>query len=193
MSRAYWVKLASSVSTTIDASDKAIHKIDIEAVVPQGEMGELLEHALEQSGWTRSEDNGREFHKTMEDGVELTWNLDTNTVEAAATEQRQVVREVEVQGRGYDQNIARSDAERQLAKREKAAQQEASIEEERLQREITDRLGSNEKDRVREINEVLQKTYAEAVKRKAGRLGNVTSVSESTQDGEYQLTIVISE
>lgn len=193
MSRAYWVKLASSVSTTIDASDKAIHKIDLEAVVPAGEMGELLERALEQSGWTRSEDNGREFSKTMQDGVELTWNLDTHTVEAAATEQRQVVREVEVQGRGYDQNIARSDAERQLAKREKAAQQEASIEEERLQRELTDRLGANEKDRVRELNEVLQKTYAEAVKRKAGRLGNVTSVSESQQDGEYQLTIVISE
>jgi hypothetical protein len=193
MSRAYWVKLASSVSTTVKADDRAIHKIELDAVVPEGEMSELLEGALGASGWERSSEHPRRFTKESSEGVELTWDLDAGTVEASAEASRQVVRDVEVQGRGYSQDVAQVEAERQLATRERAALEEAKIEEERLQRQVTEQLGANEQDRVREINEVLQKTYAEAIKRKAQRLGTVTSVHESQQGGDYSLTIVISE
>ncbi len=193
MSRAYWVKLASSVSTTIKANDKAQHKIELDAVVPPAEMQELLEGALGASGWERSAENPREFKKNLQDGVQLTWNTDDNAVEATVEASRQVVRDVEVQGRAYSQDAAEVDAQRQLVQREKAAREEARIEEERLQRQLTERLEANENDRVREINEVLQQTYAEAIKRKAQRLGTVTSVHESKQGGDYSLTIVIAE
>ena len=78
--------------------------------------------------------------------------------------------------------------------REKAARDALGVEQRRIERRLADKLGETEGERTEAINEVLQKTYAEAIKRKAKRLGNITSVRESTDDnGEYSLTITIAE
>lgn len=191
MSRAYWVKLTSAVSETIDASDKAVHKIDLESVIPEDEMEDILKGALERNGWEDSGDGT--YTKTGDDGVTLTWNLEDMTVEATVRQEQQVTRDVQVEGRGYDQGTARREAERLLKQREQAARDAIGAESEKLQRELAKQLGDNEQERMREINGVLQETYAEALKRKARRLGNVTSVQESSDGDEYSLTITISE
>ena len=192
MSRAYWVKLSSSVSETVNAKDKSVHRIDLGAVVPEGEMSELLEGALEASGWEKGEDGV--YEKTLEDGVRLVWDLDAQEVEALVEESETVSRNVHVEGRGYDRSTARREAKRMLEQEEGAARDAINSEAERLQQKLSEKLDENEAARVKEINGVLQKTYAEALKRKARRLGNVTSITESnTEDGEYQLTITIAE
>ncbi len=192
MSRAYWVKLSSSVVETIEASDKATHRIELEAVVPEGEMQEILDSALEDSDWQKDPD-GKTFRKQIGE-VTLVWDTEENVVEASIESSQQASRDVRVEGRAYSQSGAQQDAERKLKQREKAAQDAIAGEAEQLQKKLTKELGENEADRVREINGVLQKAYAEAIKRKARRLGNITSVQEGTSDnGEYELTITISE
>jgi hypothetical protein len=192
MSRAYWVKLSSSVSETVEASDKAIHRIELDAVVPEGEMVDLLEGALTDSGWEKQEDGT--YKKESTGGITLVWDLPAMTVEARVDAERELVQEIEVSGRGYEESTARREAERLLSEREKAAHDAMGVERARLQGKLSEKLGANEADRVKEVNEVLRKTYADAIRRKADRLGNVTSVQESTgDDGEYRLTITIAE
>lgn len=191
MSRAYWVKLSTSVSDTIHANDRATHKIDLEAVVPAGEMTDIVTDALEEAGWARRDD-GR-FEKRIGD-VTLTWDVDKSEVEARVEASQSVSQDVHAEGRGYDQSHAQTDAEQRLEREATRVRDAIAGEQERLQQQLTQRLSESEERRVREINEVLQRVYAEAVKRKARRMGNVTSVQESTsEDGEYQLTITISE
>lgn len=192
MSRAYWVKLSSSVVETIEASDKATHRIELEAVVPESEMESILEGALAEAGWEKGDD-GRTWRRQVGD-VQLTWKLDDNVVEASVEGSHEVSRDVNVEGQAYSEDAARRNAQRQLEEREQAARDAIAGEAEQLQKKLTRQLGDNEQERVREINTVLQKAYAEALKRKAKRLGNVTSVQEGTSNqGEYQLTITISE
>jgi hypothetical protein len=193
MSRAYWIKLSSSVSESIHASDKATHKIDLEEVVPQGEMRDIVSQALEDSGWTQSPDNEDQYEKKLGD-VTMTWDLASNQVEATLEARQDVEKDVNVEGRAYSQDAAKREASRLLQQREQQARDQISAEEEALQRKLTQALEAGEQDRVREINEVLQKAYADALKRKARRLGNILSVQESTsEDGDYQLTITVAE
>jgi hypothetical protein len=191
MSRAYWVKLSTSVSDTIQANDRATHKIDLEAVVPVGEMRDIVSEALADAGWELQEDGS--FEKRVGE-VTLSWDLSRSEVDARVEASQSVTQDVHVEGRGYDQTLAQSDAEQRLEREATRARDALAGEQERLQQKLTETLGASEEGRVREINEVLQRAYAEAVKRKARRMGNVTSVQESTSDdGEYQLTITISE
>ncbi|MEL6178334.1 MAG: hypothetical protein AAFS10_05245 [Myxococcota bacterium] len=193
MSRAYWVKLSSSVSETINANDKATHKIDLEAVVPEGEMSEILRGALEEAGWEKSDNKDNAYEKNVE-GVTLVWDLEEMTVEAQVEGSETVSRNIAVEGRGYDRGTAKREAERMLQQEEESARDAIQSETDRLQQELSKKLDENEQQRVREINGVLQRTYAEGLKRKAGRMGNVTSINESTSpEGEYQLTITIAE
>ncbi len=191
MSRAYWVKLSTSVSDTIQADDCATHKIDLEAVVPAAEMGEIVGAALEGAGWERQDDGS--FRKQVRD-VTLVWDLTASEVRAGVEASQSLTQDVHAQGRGYDEKQAQSDAQKRLELEAKRVQDALAGEQERLQQQLTQKLSDSEEARVREINEVLQRAYAEAVKRKARRMGNVTNVQESTSDdGEYQLTITISE
>lgn len=193
MSRAYWVKLSSSVTETIHASDKATHKIDLEDVVPAGEMKDIVSSALEESGWTKSKDNDQEYKKKVGD-VDMVWDLEKGVVEASLEDARDVERDVHVEGRAWSKDQAKSEAKRLLSQREQQVRDSIGSEADDLQRQLTQKLEESEDERIREINEVLQKTYADAVKRKARRLGNVLSVQESTSpDGEYELTITIAE
>lgn len=192
MSRAYWVKLSSSVTETVNASDRATHRIELDAVVPEAEMKDIVQAALEESGWTRDED-GRTFRRRMGD-IELVWNVEENVVEATVESSQDVTRDVQVEGRAYSQTAAEQSAQRQLQQREQTARDAIAAEAEQLQKQLTRKLTDSEQERVREINGVLQKAYTEGLKRKARRLGNITSIQEGTNDkGDYELTITISE
>ncbi len=193
MSRAYWVKLSSSVVESVHASDKATHKIDLEAVVPEGEMKDIVSKALEEEGWTQSGDNDNQYEKKIGDTT-LVWDLEKNVVEATVEKSRDIEKDVTVEGRAWSQESAKTEAKRLLQQREQQVRDQIGAEEETLQKKLTDALEQGEQERVREINGVLQKAYSEAVKRKARRLGNVVSVQEGTSaEGDYELTITIAE
>ena len=62
-----------------------------------------------------------------------------------------------------------------------------------LRKEIAERLLAGEEERDRAINDLLLEVYAEALKRKAASLGNVTEVRENRRGDDYELIIRIAE
>ena len=85
-------------------------------------------------------------------------------------------------------------AEAELERQREGAEKAADALAERKQRELTKQLEDSDAGRMRLLNEVTQRVYAEALKKKAHQLGDVVSVQESTSpQGEYQLTIKVSQ
>lgn len=60
------------------------------------------------------------------------------------------------------------------------------------QSRVSQRLAEGEEQRLEEMNNVLQGVYAEALKRKARRMGDVVEQHEGTNEhGEYELVIKV--
>ena len=62
---------------------------------------------------------------------------------------------------------------------------------ESLTQDVIKALSEHREAQQAELNQVLQRVYAESLKRKASQLGDVLEVTESTVDGQYELVIKI--
>lgn len=189
MSRAYWVKLGSSIQETIKAGDKTSTKVDVKNICPEAEMEDILRKNLENEGWEKTGEN--EYEKEVE-GVNHKWDVKTGKVEASLEEEEEVTEKVKVKSRGYNNDSAREQAKKDLKAKEDETRKKISNKEKALQKKISKRLAESESSRNEEVNKVLQGTYKDAIKRKARRMGRVTSEVESkTAEGGYELDITI--
>lgn len=188
MSQCYRVQLQASISRTVEAEDSVSYPLELTALLPEPEMRDLLASALAQQGWTA---DGRIFRRTGPSGEALELDLDTMTLTARLARQSEVVTDVEAVGRAESQTHAEQEARRLLQERGEAAGQGiAEAGKRTLQREVSAALAAGEDARRAELHGVLQQVYAEALKRKAGQLGNVMEVHEGTDaDGNYELSI----
>ena len=188
MSQCYRVQLQASISRTVEAEDSVSYPLELTALLPEPEMRDLLASALAQQGWTA---DGRIFRRTGPSGEALELDLDTMTLTARLARQSEVVTDVEAVGRAESQTHAEQEARRLLQERGEAAGQGiAEAGKRTLQREVSAALAAGEDARRAELHGVLQQVYAEALKRKAGQLGNVMEVQEGTDaDGNYELSI----
>jgi hypothetical protein len=66
---------------------------------------------------------------------------------------------------------------------------DAKEKEEKLQKEVTDRLEVRLTDLRQELDQVVNRVTAEALKRKAAQLGQIKAISEDPQSGS--MTIVL--
>lgn len=188
MSQCYRVQLQASISRTVEAEDSVSYPLELTALLPEPEMRDLLASALAQQGWTA---DGRIFRRTGPSGEALELDLDTMTLTARLARQSEVVTDVEAVGRAESQTHAEQEARRLLQERGEAAGQGiAEAGKRTLQREVSAALAAGEDARRAELHGVLQQVYAEALKRKAGQLGNVMEVQEGTDaEGNYELSI----
>lgn len=194
MSRAYWVKVASSVSVSLSARDEVINVVDLDPVLDEGEMHVILEGALGASGWVKQPDGS--YTKDLSGGQTSVWSADKKTITTSAGVEETHVIESEVSvtlDTDHSEAVVEDRKARAVAAHEQRVRADAKTREADILQKAMKALEEGEPARTKEINEVLQKTYAEALKRKAGRLGSITSIQEGSQGGDYSLTIVISE
>jgi hypothetical protein len=190
MSQCYRVQLKASISRTVEAEDSVSYPLELTALLPAPEMAELLAQALVRDGWT-ADPGGRVYRRTAAGGEEWSLDLDAMTVTARLQRESEVTAEVEASGAGDSNKQAQQVARRQLEVRgESVGSQIAEAGTRTLQREVREALAAGEDARRSALHGLLQQVYAEALKRKAGQLGTVLEVQESTgADGNYELTI----
>lgn len=194
MSRAYWVKVASSVSVSLSARDEVKNTVDLDPVLDEGEMHTILEGALGASGWVKQPDGT--YTKDLPGGQTSVWSADKKTITTSAGVEETHVIESEVSvtlDTDHSESVVEDRKARAVAQHEKKVREDAKSREADVLQKAIKTLAEGEAARNKEINEVLQKTYAEALKRKAGKLGSIVSINESSQGGDYSMTIVISE
>ena len=186
MSRSYRVSVKESVNQIIKCEDEVSTHLDIMEILPPEDMGALLEKELEKKGF---EKNGDVMSKT-EDGITVTINPVCGEV-VVTTESSQRIREDQtVDGSAYDDMGPSSkkveDQLRQQAKQE--LEKKVKSKTDKLQGEVTEKLETHLNDIKEDLDQVVNKVTADALKIKAKSMGQI---KELTEDDKGNMTIVV--
>jgi len=187
MSRSYRVSVRECVNRVIKAEDKVSTTLEVLEVLPKEQMAGLLSDALEKEGYRRE---GNLLVKE-EDGVVISINSETGevTVSSEASEATKI--EGERHGRAYDDVGNHSETVRKHLKEELKKDLDKKVEEKTgaLQSKVTDKLEGKLGDLRGELDKVVNRVTAEALKRKAASLGQIKQITEDQESGS--MTIVV--
>jgi hypothetical protein len=187
MSRAYRVSVRETRSRIIRAEDHVSTQLGILEVLPPEQMAELLADELERRGFER--EGPRLTRK--QNGVTVTVETTTATVTVAAEASEETTIQAERTDRAYDDvgphaKVVRENLKKQL---EKDIERKVSEKTAGLQTKVTDRLEGELCEVRQELDQVVHRVTAEALKRKAAQIGQIKAITEDPQAGS--LTIVV--
>ena len=187
MSRSYRISVRESVHKTIKAEDSVCTELEILEVLPPEQMAGLLSDELQKQGFEKE----GEVLVRREGDVTITVDPSSGKVTVAAEKSETAKVEQERHGRAYDdigphasqvRESLRQEAQRDI---DKVIQDKTSS----LQGKVTDQLEGKLGDLRGELDQVVNRVTAEALKRKAASLGQIKEISEDQQTGS--LTIVV--
>jgi hypothetical protein len=187
MSRSYRISVRECVNRVIKAEDRVSTQLEILEILPPEQMAGLLADELERGGYRRE---GNLLVKEV-DGVTVSIDAEKAevTVSSEASEGAKV--EGELHGRAYDDVGPHAGQVRENLREELKRKLEKNVEDKTgaLQSKVTDRLEGQLGDLRRELDQVVNRVTAEALKRKAASLGQIKEMTEDPQSGS--LTIVV--
>jgi hypothetical protein len=187
MSRAYRLKVRETLRRVLRASDHVSTRLELLEILPQEQMAELLTEELVRRGFRRK---GKSLVRQA-NGTDVTIEPATGTVTVGAEAVEHVELEGDKEGSAYGEGPeARKAVEADLRKKlrqdlEGRAKQKTG----KLQKEVTDRLEAQLGDLQKELDQVVNRVTAEALKRKAAQIGQIKEMTEDPQSGS--LTIVL--
>lgn len=190
MSRAYRISVQESLRRVIKAKDHVSTQLEVLEILPPEQMAELLAEELAKRGFVQRGNKLVRTHK--ETGITVEVEPDS----AKVTVQAQAENKLELDAQGsaiYDRDLgdkgagsARDRARKQL--RDGLAKTAAKKEAE-LQQQVTEKLEGSLIDLRKELDQVVNRVTAEALKRKAAQLGQIKELTEDPQTGS--MTIVV--
>jgi hypothetical protein len=187
MSRSYRISVRECVNRTIKAEDRVSTQLEILEILPPEQMAGLLADELEKGGYRRE---GNLLVKEV-NGVVVTIDAEKGevTVSAEASESTKV--EGEMHGRAYDDVGPHASQVRENLREELKRKLEKNVEDKKgaLQSRVTDQLEGQLSDLRQELDQVVNRVTAEALKRKAASLGQIKEMTEDPESGS--LTIVV--
>ena len=156
-------------------------------------MKDLLWQVLIKEGFQEvsKEESNELWHKIGSADEDLIFDLDKMEVCASISESKHVdiTTTVEQEVNAGSESEAQRIGKSIVPKKEQELQNELQ---EKYQRQIERKLADSEEVRRKLLNGLIQQVYAQSLKTKAGRMGNIMSINESTNsEGEYELVIKV--
>jgi hypothetical protein len=187
MSRAYRVSVKESQNRTIRAEDRVSTELEMIEVLPCEQMAGLLHDELKRRGFTEKDG---ELVRTRK-GVTVSVDPASATVSVSAEATQDVSLESEKTGSAYDDAgpSSRQMKEHLRKQAHEDIERKAGAKTSELQTKVTDRLEKELSDLRHELDEIVNRVTAEALKRKAASMGSIKQMTEDPQAGS--LTIVV--
>lgn len=186
MSRAYRIKVAETLRRVLRASDGVSTQLEVLEILPPEQMAQLLGEELERRGFERK---GELLQKHLEGGIVVTVDPRTGTVMVQAEACSDIQIEDTREGRTWDEKSRRQAEQALRDQLRDDLGKRADEAEEKLQSEVTDRLEKVLGELRRELDDAVNKVTGDALKIKAGQIGQIKEISEDAQSGS--LTIVV--
>jgi FtsH ternary system domain X5 len=188
MSRSYRISVRECVSRVIRAEDRVCTHLEILEVLPPEEMTGLLGDELERRGFRRQGD-GTLVRRAK--GAMVTVDPAAGTVTATVETAEAVKVEAAKDGRALDHAGRNAERVRESLRQElrRDLEQKVGEKESGLQTKVTDELEAQLDALREELDQTVNRVTAEALKRKAARLGRIKEITEDPQAGS--LTIVV--
>lgn len=195
MSRAYRVKIPLNLTNLEVNKNQVKMDINILAILDKKRMAEIMRKILTQLSDT--EQNGETVKVKTESGIIYEIDLANMTLSIDFSEKMGTV-SLDI----YEESL--NEQLKDLAKNETIHINEENIQnlndhsKTLIDREISKLKTEAEKDTVTEsfkarqfINQVLKEVYKEAIKEKAQGMGNINSITEADENGEYRVRMII--
>jgi LPS O-antigen subunit length determinant protein (WzzB/FepE family) len=187
MSRAYRIRVRESLRKVVRAEDHVSTQLELLALLPPLEMADLLAAQLRERGFERQGDCA----VRKQNDINITVKLATATVTVKTATRRAM--DLEAEDAGYATDRSGQSAQRieqhLRQKLQKHLKKQAEAEKAQLQTDLTDKLEAQLGDLRKELDLVVNRVTAEALKRKAAQLGTIKQVTEDAQSGS--MTIVL--
>ena len=188
MSRAYRLKISESVTRVIRAEDHVSTQLELLEILPAEEMAALLAEDLCALGFEQTEEG-----LVREQGdVRVVIDPATGTVTVHAAASQDINLSAEREGIYYDETDRATRKEIEAGARKEAQadmERQADQRTKELQRQVTDQLEAELVELQGELNGAVNRATAQALKEKAGRLGQIKELTEDPESGS--LTIVL--
>jgi hypothetical protein len=187
MSRSYRISVRESSSKVIKAEDKVSTCLELLEILGPEQMAGLLAAELAQHGF--KEVDGQMVRE--EDGVKIAVDTCSGTVTVSSEASEQAKVEGERSGRAYDDIGPHAGQVREGLRQELQKELEKKIQEKTsaLQGKVTDKLEGKLGDLQGELDQVVNKVTADALKIKAAQMGQIKEITEDAQSGS--MTIVV--
>lgn len=178
MSRAYRITVKESLSRHVQVEDGVSSSLELLPILEKDRMRELLAAELEQKGFAR---DGHTAKRAAGKGVTVTVELETGEVSVTAEGHTDLNLSTERTAAVDSPSESREQALRQTA--QQALEREAKAEEEALRRQVTERLEGTLRDLKDELDGVVNRVTASALKQRAAELGQVEEIHEEPNGG----------
>ncbi|MFO0878490.1 MAG: hypothetical protein U0840_14215 [Gemmataceae bacterium] len=187
MSRSYRISVRESVNKVIKAEDSVSTQLELLEILGPEQMAGLLAAELAQHGF--KEEEGQMVRE--EDGVKISVDTCTGTVTVAAEASESTKVEGERHGRAYDDIGPHASQVREGLRQELQKDLEKKVDDktQALQGKVTDQLEGKLGELQCELDQVVNKVTADALKIKAAQMGQIKEMTEDPQAGS--LTIVV--
>jgi hypothetical protein len=189
MSRAYRIAVSESVERIVHVEDGVATTLELLPILAKERQADILADELGQRGFERDDQSPRTMVRETETGVTVEVDLDTGTVKATVTSQADVKRTVERSGSYLDPKRAEEGRAELEQKARAQAEREIAAEEERLRREATRRLEEELRDLRAELDGVVNRTTARALKERAAQVGEIEELLEDPETGSLTIKV----
>ena len=188
MSRAYRISVSESQNRVVRAGDRVSTHLELIEVLPCDQMSQLLAAELKKQGF--EEKDGQLVRKDKDVNIQV--NPDTGEVTVSSEASQKVDLSATREGRSYDQAGPNAKRVREDLKKEaqKDIDRQADAKTSDLQTKVTDRLERHLGDVREELDQVVNRVTAEALKRKAASLGQIKEITEDAQSGSLSVSMV---
>jgi hypothetical protein len=187
MSRAYRIAISEQLRRHIQVEDGVSSTLEVLPILPSERMGELLGAELVERGFVRQGDKAvRKEAGEVEVSVDLkTGKLDVTAKKGEqvdlATERVAVIDEAE---KAFKVDQLRAAAKADLERRAEGTRSA-------LSREVSAALEARLKDLRGELDEVVNKVTANALKERAGQLGTIEEIHEDPATGSLTIKVKV--
>jgi hypothetical protein len=187
MSRSYKVSVRESCSKVVKAEDEVSTQLELLEVLSPEQMAALLAGELSAHGF--EEKDGEMVRE--EDGVKIAVDTCTGTVTVSSEASETASVEGERHGRAYDDVGPHAGQVREglRAELQKDLDKKISDKESALQGKVTDKLEGKLSNLQDELDKVVNKVTADALKIKAAQMGQIKEITEDAASGS--MTIVV--
>ncbi|MCC6333667.1 MAG: hypothetical protein IT380_06740 [Myxococcales bacterium] len=178
MSRAYRITVRESLSRHVQVEDGVCSSLELLPILQKDRMRELLAAELAGKGFER---DGTSAKRSEGDGVTTKVDLETGEVSVTAEGHTNLSLQTERSAAVDSPTAEREKALRQVA--QQALEREAKAEEETLRRQVTEKLEGKLRDLKDELDGVVNRVTANALKQRAAELGQVEEIHEEANGG----------
>ncbi len=179
--------MKESLSRQVRVEDGVSSSLELLPILEAERMRELLAEALSARGFVR---DGQRAVRKEASGITVEIGLESGEVTVVAEGHRRVEAETRRSGMATEQEsvVAKEAGLREAARAQ--LEVEAAAEEASLQKEVTERLEGHLRALREELDGVVNRVTAEALKQRAAELGEVQAVREGA-DGSLTITVKV--